>query len=411
MNNQPSLSGSRDLQILSRDYSGSISWIHNIPTNGNPERVLGLISGQQLVTSSNGKQIAYLVRAGNGFERVAHNLVGVPSVLLAGEAGARILKVTSKELVVFGSPDGTDVVGVYEITKNGRRLLLATSEVVSQNSLGPLIVVCSADDVDEKQVLSKRFSFAVANETKIVFLSDGSVLILEQIGRDYYRYVVSHDGLIKDMSRIPKAQGATPFALVKWLNRYFLATKNESKLIRLSPEDSLVKKEIALHGNLESFWQSPNQKSIAWLVSDPELGKDFKKLYVNGFLVYEGEFTVKKNDFVWSPNGVMFGALVRIPIPDSDEQQFIITPIVEREITQGQSVKEFLVDNKGQIAATIIQSGRFYHPNVYVRPHDSVPVAWNLSWAVDGGIAYNSALTTKESVVLMRTADETHLLR
>jgi hypothetical protein len=408
---QDGLSRSSHLEIQGGEYSGQVSWILNIPASNDAEKVLGLISGQQLVTSADGKFAAFLVLTEDGFERIDHNVPKLPAIDLAAKKGARILKVASGRVVFFGSLKGSNVTGIYKLTKTGCELIQETDEVLSQTSVGPFTVVCSSKRDEERIVLFNEVSFPISNDTRMVSLSDGSIIFLENMNGVYYAYSVSHDGKIKDWSNLASLKGCSPFALVKLHGKYFLAADDPSKLMHLGPDNHLLKKDVEFGGELEAFWQSPNQKTIGWLVSLTESVNPVRRLYVNGVIVYEGEFDLRSSDLVWSPNGKMFGAVIRVSHFGESEKQFIITPSVEREIEENQFVQELLVDDQGRIAATIIKCGRFSHPNVYMRPHDGVSVAWNLSWTSDGRVFYNSALTTSSSVVIMRTMDDTHLWR
>ncbi|MEK7452485.1 MAG: hypothetical protein AAB664_04040 [Patescibacteria group bacterium] len=159
-------------------------------------------------------------------------------------------------------------------------------------------------------------------------------------------------------------------------------------------------------GEIEYVWQSLNKQSLAWLFK-PTGSENGRQLFLNGRLLHHGQFEMRKTDFVWAPDGIMGGASIVSIGSYEDPCQKIVTPTKVEQIPTGFHLREFLVNTRGEVVASILDDAFVSHPFVRNHPNDQVSFAWNLRWMPDGSIGYNYI----QSFHLSHMTDETIHLR
>lgn len=156
--------------------------------------------------------------------------------------------------------------------------------------------------------------------------------------------------------------------------------------------------------DIERVWVSPNGRSFAYLIRFPQSGK--RRLYVNNRLFLEGDCHLSEADFVWSPNGKQYG----VHIYETDApyaHAFILTSASEQyDIPEGQFLREFLVDDRGLVAAWIVTDGAECATQIYERNFQNFSMAQNLHWTNFGSIAFEAVRDAQ----ILRITDETELL-
>ena len=147
--------------------------------------------------------------------------------------------------------------------------------------------------------------------------------------------------------------------------------------------------ETVYRGHIVNAWASPALTSNVTLIHDPS-HKLPMRLCVDKHVIYAGTFTMRSQDLRWSPDGTQFGVLITEETKGAAPQQKLVTFAETVDIPEGRTVRDFLVDDSGQIASTILDDGRCHRPSVYTRDHDPVPLCWNLRWNPDGSVGHNS---------------------
>lgn len=296
---QPYFTPAVPVRIKHPSYSGITHQLVSLPGIIDSMMLSDMLARNQLVASASGMSVAALFPEGVSVECVQHNIPGIAEIHFersfeGKDVATRILEIHDDRLLIWGVYKSIGILGVYECSRDGVRLLSTQKESKSRLKMP-----------DEKPIF--------------------------------------------------------PF-----------------------PHDS------RWNGEIECLWQSPNERSLAWLYR-PE-GKDTpKQLFVNGRLLHEGRFEMTQTDFVWAPNGLMGGASI-FSYGDKDTTcQQIVTPIEVEQIPAGFLLREFLVNCYGRIAAQILDDANASHPVVYNHANDDVELAWNLRFMPDGSIGYNYA--------------------
>ena len=142
------------------------------------------------------------------------------------------------------------------------------------------------------------------------------------------------------------------------------------------------------NGKIEYVWQSPNERSLAWLYR-PDGQDTEQQIFVNGRLLHQGRFEMTRSDFVWAPDGMTGAASIFSFDHYGNTRQEIVTPSTVEQIPNGFLLREFLVNCRGRVSAQILDDANASHPFIYDHANDDVQLAWNLHCMPDGSIGYN----------------------
>lgn len=403
----------KPIQIDTSHYSGSISQIHRLPEFCDPRTLSDLIEGNQICASLSGKTVAVIVVKSETCEFIDHNIPRIAKPAFARwlngqRVETRILDLRDDRLLVWGLHRSFCIPGVYECSQFGVRLVHPLSRITSfhraQNSF---VLIGGAKKASEEHMFTEYGVLPLDHLIAFNTLYDNSVLILEEVNKTAFRYSLGKSGF-EDWFPIPQIRGEKPFAIARIGRQCVLGTHSKSgSHIRLLGGNTFpFPLQEDWEGKIEYLWQSPDERSLVWLVR-PNRKKTHRQLYLNGTLLYEGSFLMGQRDLVWSPQSESFGARILSFDDDGQNRQIIITPIIHLKMPTGSLVREFLVDDVGHISAHILDSGYFCYPYIHDRPHTAVGLAWNLHWMNTGGIGYNSVLSS----YVYHTSDETHLVR
>lgn len=404
----------KPIQIDTSHYRGSIAQIHRLSEFCDPRILSDLIEGNQICASLSGKTVAVIVVKSETSECVVHNIPKIAKPTFARwhngqRVATRILDLRDDRLLIWGLHRSFCVPGVFECNQFGVRLVHPLSRItrLHRTQKGFVLIGGSSDDSPEDQMCTEHGALSLDHLIASNTLYDGSILILEEVNKTAFRYRLGKSGF-EDWFPIPHTHGEKPFAIARIGRQYVLGThsKSGSHLRLLGGNTFPFSLEEDWDGKIEHLWQSPDERSLVWLVR-PNGKKTHRQLYQNGKLLFEGLFLMNQRDLVWSPANTSFGARVLSFENDGQNQPMLITPKVRLKMPTGSIVKEFLVDDVGHISAHILDNGYFCYPYIHDRPHTAVGLAWNLHWMEKGGIGYNSILSS----FVYHTSDETHLAR
>ncbi len=397
--------------------TGDFAYIHRLPGVPDPKMLRDLINGNQFATSGDGEHFCMVESSSYGEQRLVHSgadfsryAFGSTNPKQARE-GLRILGVYPESVKVWGWFNW--VVGVFHVTCDGVCLLHELQELTSLRPTPEGLMPIGRNEKDPigtHTALLPQGPLHLEQGAIVNVLHDGSLLVLEQINGTYYRYRVK-DGLFKDWAAVYLHKGERPLDILCW-NNSFLAVLRKGPCSVIRPiglqcdNGSAVAREIVVPGVVEAAWTSPSTHSLAWLVRSTS-EQEGRELYLNGDLVHEGQFTMRKQDLRWSPKGQTIAAIVTDDRWSAQSTQQVVTPNQVFTAEPGQVVQDVLVDDLGHVASVVLDDGTFHRPCVYTRKHSPVPFCWNLGWNPDGSVRYNSVFHD----LVVSTTDRTEQLR
>jgi hypothetical protein len=399
-------------------FRGVIHQIFCLPEPYTAAELSELIAAHRLLVSRDGMSVAVVSEGGLFTERIEHNLSFISHLRFRhtyrGERiRTQILDISANRLLVWGLPVGTSVCGVYEYRSENRRPRLVGQpfSFVRRTHCTPngiFLIGKIPEESSSEQIWTRLGSWTLQDLRSVSSMSDGSYILLEGREGDFRRYCVTANGFADwAMVRCTPDEQATK--LVRVQNQYVIATRSRihSRLSVVGATNTLTfPMKEKWQGEIEHLWVSPSERSLAWLVR-PDVHSDYRQIYLNGNLVHEGTFSMNEEDLVWAPSGATLGARITTESAQGQQQQSIVTLHEERCFPPGTFLREFLIDTEGKIAATITDKEDLCTPFIYDRKFADVPMAWNLHWAADGGIAYSSVLHS----IICTTTDNTEILR
>ena len=343
------------------------------------------LATHRMLASCDGMFVAMVIDIDHETVRIEHNIPGIsfPRFCLLSQGRhieTRILEVCADRLLFWGQPIGSLTCGVYELTRKHAkpRLVDKLSALECLGRSG----VCLCENALADSAYEKIWS------------SSESVT-----GDDVDSRSVLGGALYLDFDELPIDLVRVQSLLVLVSRSQF---RSRLRIVNADIQLTFPLKEV-WRGEIECLWVSPSERSLAWLVR-PDANSPNRELYVNGELVHKGMFLLNQQDLVWAQSGSKLGVLIT---NIETNRQSIFTTHQHVEIPDGTFVREFLVDEGGNVAATVEDNGELCTPRIYTRPFESVPLAWNLRWTKEGSISFNSVLGS----TVCRTIDSTNLLR
>jgi len=393
---------------------GSIDDVHALGRVYSGTDLAEFFARQRLCVSRSGRSIAHVVPTGDRYERIDHNLTDVRTSLLQRRfkgisLETRILYVDECRVVIWGLPVGKLEIGLYEYSASKVRHLCTTSDgqYFGMNHESFLI---HANCATQNAYWNPGHA---VHDTRVFFgrvLLDGSISFVEQIGHEYFRYLMTQNGL-KDWAKISLEKNELPVHLVRLRGSSVLVTYDERQnLTFVSMLDGLPLlfgiPEV-LEGVIEHVWVSPDERSLAW-IHRPDPTSSFRYIYLNGVLLYEGIFEIGNQPISWSPLGTQCGISIRSLEAEysiSGEQYMVITPMEQMFISPKSFLREFLVGDDGFVASVIQDNAETCTVFVRSRPFAQALTAFNMHWLSSGGIGFNSI----QRNVIQFISDETDI--
>jgi len=388
-------------------FKGSVKRIFHLPESMSPEDVHRLVTEDRLCVSADGKSVAVILSLDDRSVVVKHNLPDVPEAVFCSKAGcvdARLLHVRSDCLIVWGMPKGGLESCVFELSKSGLRRIQSISRIRQlQRFSHGFVLFGDSPGLTDEVVMTEHGTHEVNKIVSAASLSDGRYLFLEKIEEDHFQYLVGSSGF-EDWASVELKNEEIIQMLRLQGNNVLLSRSGLFSVFRLfGPGKLSFELSRTWIGRIESMFVSPNEQSLAWIVRPEPFNKSlFGEIYLNGRKIHEGEFTCAGDMISWSPSGSVCGIFVRTHSDREGDKQQIITPFVHYTIPADHLMREFLVDDEGGIAATILDDGVYCLPSVAERRHNAGSLAWNLG-VVNGEIGFNSVFSS----CIMRTTDQT----
>ncbi len=396
-------------------FRGSITPICVIPKTIDPRQLSELIATNQLMASRNGKFIAMIDSEAPSSQKVVHNIPGMTAHHFRGDSPGlgeqtRILEVDADHIVVFGLPPASLNRGIYEIRigQKTANLVYPISRLtrVYQTKHGPIYFGVMDE---EAQACTDNGAWTLHSTVSSTTLCDKSTLLLELVENQFYRYRVTSRGF-EDWSLIKTQSAELPVSLIRLQNAFVAlmqSPRGSSIRCLTQPQDFSFPLPVFQTKRIEWMSVSPDEKSLAWCVRPNGPNTSERQLYLNGELFYKGSFIASRSDVTWAPMSAMCGVRISTFEETGIERQYIVTPSYTQEMPINTLVREFLVDPDGRIDAIILDNGHFCQPFIDNKPHDAVPLAWNLHRLETGGFGFNSVIGNQ----VYLTINETNLVR
>ncbi len=385
------------------------------------DRLVALMSQGHLKVSVNGREAARLVPSSPTCSRLFIGDEVIDGALFhTGRSPPRVLDVRGGKAYVWGKKEGDRHAGLHVCSTSGVGCIFLGGEFerVQHTDCGVLVFVkVDSDPADIRRLLcpDTGIELKVHERASVTPLKGGELLIVEPSPNslcghsttDLHRYVVGPRGF-RSMFPISLTGRSQFVGLVQWHRNFLLATRgglHGSRLQSLGPFSPKVgDRIIPVEGALERVWQSPSQKTLVCLSRIHKDSGDVRVLSVDGKPQRTGQFSMGKDDLVWSPDGTVPAARIREGM-DGTGVQRLIAPKGDITIPSGSSVSEFLVDDTGRLAARIETDGARDYPYVYGDPQPKGrTLAWNLTWSA-GEICYTYASLE----IVVSVTDQTHL--
>lgn len=387
--------------VLSEPMPGLAHFVMRLPPSPHMRKLNTLIAGNQLAVSSSGLQAALHLPENGRIGHIHHtgaDLVRVP-FRRQGEDGqplnTRVLWAGESSVLAWGQAQGAHLPGVWLITPSHASQVMQLDEMVAIYDGADGMYAGKLRGDSSIHLVTDAGGWPVTQGAQVTGLSNGSVMILENLGGHYYAYTLSKNGEIQNYSYAPCGAGEMPIQLLRWGDRLFL-------LVRTSDGHSLMREfgttttgpvgESSLDGIVEAAWNAPGFRSIAVLSRIRSSNGWYRRLELNGNVVYEGQFTMERDALTWSPEGDCFAAVIEDNSHPTDGKlpQRIVTPGLIHAVEREQQVREVLIEDSGLLSAKILTDGFYDYPEVNGRRHDPAPHAWNLHRTPDGATVFNS---------------------
>lgn len=377
-------------------------------------RLTHLVRTGAICVSPDGLRVAHLKTQGGLCSQLLLNskCVAINLMHASGDARerAKLLGFYNSDAIVSAAlSDGT--FGVFLCGESGVTQISESEYVlqVRQSPSGVLILARSSNDQRRERRLivpSLKTDIRVHDDSVVVGISSGRVVVLDWIDGQLYRYLVGPQGF-EDVCSIPVYSYEEIKGIVRWNGFYVLGvqTSSHSELRFLGAGSwDVPMKTAEIEGELECLWQSPTQQTFAYLQKCiDEKGNNARRLVLGERVIYTGDFTMGDDDVVWSPDGRVIGARVWLSGDDGKHVSALISHLGSIRSTSSEcAIDDFCVDNQGRFTGWIIKTGCLHTPIICGRKRHSVPFAWNLRQMADGSVRYNRVIgDTVENVTVL----------
>jgi hypothetical protein len=357
-----------------------------------------LISGDQLAVSSNGLYSAHVVTFRRGAEIVVHSELGVLQPRFQRDSpqeGTRILRVDGASALVWGKVEGHPH-GIWKIDQATSAFLAPVEKLVRpRGHISPLLRGVSREHPGSCVYLTTGGNLWPVHEQALVSPMIDGLCIVERIGELLYAYSVSQLGEISPLRLLTLSHAQQAIDIVPWQGRLMLAVARgtQSWLVEINPRVSGERYErMGIDGELQGVWSSPGGNTLAMLVHPRGEPEGVRRLQLsNGRIVKEGSFCLDPRSMRWSPNEEHLAVKIREGEGlDRVMSERLVGTVVDRPLPIGIHLREFLVDDRGRLAAMITHDGVYDQPIINGQEGTMVPLAWNLHYAQDGSIAWTT---------------------
>jgi len=386
-------------------YKGNLSRVFYLDSSIGPREASDLLAADQLVSSVDGLSVATIQPDDHSRSEVAHNLEGVPHMIF--KSGVRILEVRKEQLLVWGTPVGSIDCGVYEIGRRGmKRIQSVTTITRIHRSHHGFVLFGQCPPNNDDIALTSFGTHEADGVVSAITTKDNRYLFFEKLERTYFRYYVGKDGF-EEWAPIDLEPEEKPIAILRLHCQPVLLSRGTKgcRFRSLGSEPCRFDLNKNWSGCVEHFSVSPDEESLALIVRPSKAQPNYREIYLNGECIFQGEFLAEEGNFVWAEHGSMCGLFITSLPSDGGRIPMVVTPTVQLQFPSDKMLREFLVDDTGRVAATIVDNGDFCTPTVYDRIHTAVPLAWNLHFSQDGSVGYNSIQLS----CVLHTSDETEM--
>lgn len=353
-----------------------------------------LISGDQLAVSVDGMFSAHIVTPRSGVEAVVHSELGVLKPRferLRPDMGTRILRVQNDSLLVWGKVDGHPP-GLWRLDREGGTFLTPIDRLLrSPSGLLRGSVVGSTDT----HIVTSWDSLWPVSDKALVTPFRGGLAVVEELAGVLHAYALVENGYIFPFQVLTLSDAERPVGIVHWCGRLLLAVERGSQawlveLNRKSSSETPVR--IQVDGDLHGIWSSPRSETLLMLVHPRGEPDDVRRLQLDdGQIVHEGRFQMDPSSITWSPNEDAVAVKIREGEGlDRVLNERIVGTGVYHPIALGLHLREYLIDDRGHIAAAIRHDGVYDQPIIGGRAGTQVPLAWNLHYTPEGQISWTT---------------------
>jgi len=371
------------------------------------QTIRGLISGDQLAVSADGLHSAHIISFRRGAEIVMHSGLGVMSPRFqrtSPHEGTRILSLDERSVLVWGKVDGHPT-GLWRLGRDGGQFLARMDKLVRRHGSSRALV--RGVNQGEHLCLTPWGGLWPVHERALVTPHRDGLAVIEEIDGVQYAYELRADGGITPFQTLTLQDAERPVGIVHWQGRLMLAVARgtQSWLLELNPKQrGEVPERIQIDGDLYGVWASPRNKTLAMLVHYRDEPEGIRHLQLSdGRMAHEGVFTMDASSIVWSPDETH----VAVKIRESDGLGYpldnrLVGTRVDCRLELGSAIREFLIDDRGRLAAFIQHDGVYDQPIIGGREGTKVPLAWNLHYTKAGAISWT---TVHDDRILTWTQD------
>lgn len=386
---------SREVRTSELGYELTMRIVAQLTETADMQTIRKLISGDQLAVSTDGLYSSHVASFRRGAELVIHSELGVLSPRFerhGADAGTRILRVQRDSLLVWGKVDGHPP-GLWRLGRTERAFLSSLDRL--QRSSSGLLRGKLDRRPDEHQVVTSWGGLWPVSDKALVSPFGGGLCVVEELGGVLHAYELCENGKIEPFQALTLSDAERPVGIVHWRGRLMLAVSRgtQSWLVELNRrETGETPARLQVDGDLYGVWSSPSGKTLLMLVHPRGEPENMKRLQLDdGRVVHEGRFQIDPATITWSPSQNAVAVKIREGEgTDRVLRERIVGTGVDHRIATGLHLREFLVDDRGRIAAAIRHDGVYDQPIVGGREGTKVPLAWNLHDTPEGGIAWTT---------------------
>lgn len=362
-----------------------------------PSTLRKLISGDQLAVSEDGLASTHIVTFRRGAEIVIHSKLGYMEprfMRQRPQEGTRILRVGYHSCLVWGKVDGYPP-GLWTLEEGKAKFIAPLEKISRLSDPRGLIYGTNSDQPGQRFYLTSWDALVPVQEQALVTAHEEGLCVVEQLACETYGYELRRDGEISPFRRLALTDAEHPVGIVPWRDRLMLAVRrgSQSWLIELnSRAQGEVLARLQIDGDLLGVWASPNGATLALLVHPRGTPEDILRLELSDSkVVYEGRFQMDPMSIVWSPTENALAMKIREGEGvDRVLDERIVGMGVDYRIAAGHHLREFLVDDRGRLAATIQNDGVYDQPVIGGHAGTKVPLAWNLHYDQEGAVAWTT---------------------
>lgn len=389
----------RSREIRTNDLGGEIVMrrVAQLEEAVSPSMLRKLISGDQLAVSGDGLYSARVITFRRGTEIVVHSELGLlrPRFMRQSpQEGSRILRVGYDSCLVWGKVDGYPP-GVWKLREGAATFIAPLTRIFRHSSQRGLIYGTNSVQPTERFYFTSWDALVPVHEQALVSAHEEGLCVVEHLVGETYAYEVRRGGEISPFRRLTLTDAERPVGIVTWRDRLMLAVcrGSQSWLIELnSRAQGEVPARLQFDGDLLGLCASPSGLSLAFLIHPRGVPDDILRLELcDSKVVYEGRFQMDPLSIVWSPTQNALAMKIREGEGvDRVLNERIVGTDVDYRIAAGHHVREFLVDDRGRLAATIQNDGVYDQPVIGGRAGTKVPLAWNLHYDQEGAVAWTT---------------------